>query len=458
MRIALVLWLFVSLSHAQAEVILHTFDWPYQRIGERAREIAERGYHAVLVAPPLKSGSDCTWYFRYQPQDLRTIDHCRGNTQDFARMVELLDARKIKVYADVVLNHMANERNGALDFPGQSALDDYQQRLDYWQQQRLFGDLSLGLFGPQHFHEARCITNYNDVVQVQNWRLCGGSGDRGLPDLNANAEVIQAQRSYLLALNALGVKGYRIDAAKHMKKEHIAAVFAPEIIADRYVFAEIIVGGGTGNSEYQSFLKPYLDGFSSHAAYDFPLLHTLKRAFAFSGSFASLSDPKQQGQALSSARALSFVITHDIPNNQGFRGLLFDPVDEEIAYAYVLGRADGVPMVYSDFTRGDNGRWFDAHLRPALTAMVRFHNLTQGLAQQTIASNDCALLFRRDARAMVGLNKCGFDVSFQVETAPFDRGALFRDLLSNHELRIEQATQSITIKARSAAMWLLEKP
>src|SRR5690606_6244891 len=40
---------------ARAEVALHAFNWPYATVEARAAEIAERGYRAVLVAPPLRS-------------------------------------------------------------------------------------------------------------------------------------------------------------------------------------------------------------------------------------------------------------------------------------------------------------------------------------------------------------------------------------------------------------------
>ena len=100
---------------------------------------------------------------------------------------------------------------------------------------------------------------------------------------------------------------------------------------------------------------------SNFGAYDFPLLNTIKRAFGFGQSMNQLVDPYAFGQALYPFRALTMPITHDIPNNSGFRYLLLDPTDEKLAYAYILGRDGGEPMVYSDYTAGDNGRWFDAH-------------------------------------------------------------------------------------------------
>lgn len=442
----------------KADVVLHAFDWPYTRVTEQADEIASLGYKAVLVVPPLKSGSDCAWYFRYQPQDYRVIDHCRGNTETFKTMVATLRNKNVKVYADLVLNHMANERNGALDFPGTFALKDYSQRRAYFTRQRLFGDLTMNFLGPTDFHEARCITDYNDVYQVQNWRLCGGAGDRGLPDLNANAWVIKQQRIYVGILTSYGVEGYRVDAAKHMTNQHLQAVFSPDLIGNRRVYGEIITGGGAGTLEYDRFLAPYLrDMPSNFGAYDFPLLNSIKRAFGFGQSMNQLVDPYAYGQALYPFRALTMPITHDIPNNSGFRYLLLDPTDEKLAYAYLLGRDGGEPMVYSDYTAGDNGRWFDAHKSVDMQAMLRFHNKMQGISQEVLAYNDCAILWRRGQDGIAGINKCGSEVSFDVDTNNrFFWFRNYRELFTNGTLRIESGRYGFRLPGRSARMWVVE--
>ncbi len=445
-------------GYANADVVLHAFDWPYSRVAEQADEIANLGYRAVLVVPPLKSGEDCAWYFRYQPQDYRVISHCRGDTETFKAMVVALHEKNVRVYADIVLNHMANERDGALDFPGTAGLYDYTRRREYFSRQRMFGDLSKNLFGPTDFHEARCITDYTDVYQVQNWRLCGGSGDRGLPDLDANGWVIKQQRQYIGVLNAYGVDGYRVDAAKHMTNQHLRAVFSDDLIGSRPLYAEIITGGGAGTTDYDRFLAPFLrDMPLNFGAYDFPLLNTLKRAFGFGQSFNQLVDPFASGQALDPARALTMPITHDIPNNGGFRYLLFDPIDEKIAYAYLLGRAGGEPMVYSDYTAGDNGRWFDAHKSADIVAMVGFHNKMQGIGQEVLAYNDCAVFWRRGQEGMAGINKCGYEVLFNVDTN--NRFYWFRDYresFTGATLRIESGSYGFRLPARSARMWAVQ--
>ncbi len=83
--------------------------------------------------------------------------------------------------------------------------------------------------------------------------------------------VISQQQAYLQALKNLGVKGFRIDAAKHMPNSHMNAVLTSTIKSGVHVFGENITGGGAGDLEHDRFLAPYLSG-TDHGAYDFPLL------------------------------------------------------------------------------------------------------------------------------------------------------------------------------------------
>ena len=103
--------LFIT-PQALADVILHAFDWHYNEVANRAEEIKNLGYKAVLVAPPLKSNAgNCAWWQRYQPQDIRVIDHCKGNKQSFQAMINALNdsnpARRVEVYADIVAKQKA---------------------------------------------------------------------------------------------------------------------------------------------------------------------------------------------------------------------------------------------------------------------------------------------------------------------------------------------------------------
>jgi len=442
---------------ARADVILHAFNWKYSDVTARAAAIQSAGYKIVLVAPAHKS-SGSEWWSRYQPQDYRVINHSLGDKTSFQAMINALSSRGIRVYADVVLNHKANEswKRSDLNYPGNEVLSTYASNTTYWNAQKLFGNLANNYLGAGDFGQNACINNYSDVWQVQNWRLCGGGGDTGLPDLVANAWVISQQQQYLQALKNMGVKGFRIDAAKHMPNGHMNAVLTSTIKSGMHVFGEIITGGGAGELEHDRFLAPYLAG-TDHGAYDFPLFATLRGAFGFNGSLSSLVDPLAYGQALQPSRAVTFTITHDIPNNAGFRWQIMDATDEKLAYAYLLGRNGGVPMVYSDNNESGDNRWVNAYDRSDLKGMIRFHNGVQGSDMQVLSHGQCHLIFRRGSLGVVGINKCGTALSVSVNmngSATWWNTSYTDTLGSGNVLRISASPHAFNLPARSARMWL----
>lgn len=451
-----VLLLMLCMPAARADVILHAFNWPYATVEAHAAQIAAAGYRKVLVAPAYRSqGSE--WWARYQPQDLRVIDSPLGDTHAFAGMVEALADHGVETYADIVLNHMANEAamRPGLDYPGPAVLSHYAADPARHAGLRLFGELSSNLFGAFDFGPAQCIDDYDDAYQVRHHRICGGDGDTGLPDLVGNDWVVAQQRAYLLALKHLGVAGFRVDAAKHMTFEHLDRVLDAGIRADMHVFGEVITNGGAGSGDYDRFLAPYLAA-TDHAAYDFPLFNALRNALSPSGSLDALVDPGAYGQALPGARAVTFAVTHDIPNNAGFRYAILDPVDETLAYAYLLGRDGGVPMVYSDNDESGDGRWIDAWRRDDLKRMIGFHNAMQGQDMQVLSHDACHLLFRRGDRGIVGINKCGG----AIETTVAMHGSVlwwhadYTDALgSGSVVNIDSGSHTFRLPPRQARMW-----
>lgn len=97
-------------------------------------------------------------------------------------------------------------------------------------------------------------------------------------------------------------------------------------------------------------MQPYLEE-TRLGAYDFPLFQTLFNALQPGGSLKGLIDPYCFGEALSKERAITFAITHDIPNNDVFANLVMTPQCEALAYSYVLGRDGGVPLIHTDLIR-----------------------------------------------------------------------------------------------------------
>src|SRR5512134_2824701 len=93
------------------DVILHAFDWHYQEITDRAAAIAALGYGAVLIPPPLYSDpAGAPWWQRYQPKDYRVLRSHLGDKRALAEAITRLHESGVRVFADIVFNHMANEK------------------------------------------------------------------------------------------------------------------------------------------------------------------------------------------------------------------------------------------------------------------------------------------------------------------------------------------------------------
>jgi alpha-amylase len=425
----------IMMNVKSTDVILHAFDWPYQLVAKRAKQIAQAGYKAVLVSPPIKSEmhkNGTPWWQRYQPQDYRVIENQLGDTHDFKKMVASLEAYDLWPYIDVVFNHMANESQirADLQYPSDAVMKRYAKNPSYYRDIALFGDLSTPLFDENEFFEAFGIHDWHDPWQVQHGRITGGPHDQGLPTLAPTDKVVAQQREYLLAMKALGVKGFRIDAAKHLTMEHLQKVWSDDITHDVHIFGEIITDGGATAEEYQLFLKPYLEK-TELAAYDFPLFQTLFNALTASGDLSAIVDPYCFGQALSKSRAITFAVTHDIPNNDVFHGLIMEEWAEHIAYSYLLGRDGGVPLIYSDLNsshiQSESGmpRWQGVWNSKDMIARIKFHNQMHGLEMKLLASQPDLLAFSRGDQGVVVLNK-----SDQSQLLILDRSQPLTDLLS----------------------------
>lgn len=387
------------------DVILHAFDWRYADIASNAKQIAGLGYGAVLIPPPLYSRDDESgreWWNRYQPKDYRILRSFLGNKRDLELAIAALHAKGVRVYADVVFNHMANEqRPDPRNFPGEAELQRYQLEHGEFEKDWLYGNLNVGLFSPWDFNQDGDIQDWTDLHEATEHSLSG------LPDLELNQWVIDQQRACLGALNAMQIDGYRIDAMKHLPESHLRNVFETAEMAGKYVFGEALT---SNDLEEAAFLWPLLD-IPNLSFYDFPLHETLRRTFSPGGSMRELVDPAAFGQALPWWQAVTFSVTHDMPNNEGFRGVMLQPQDEYLANVYLLGRDGGVPLIYTDHNQStgthpeDRDRWANAWRRGDLAAMLRFHNGVHGQPQRTLFEDDGFIVFARGDRGLVAINK-----------------------------------------------------
>ena len=97
-------------------VIAHLMEWKYSEIAKECEEfLGPKGYGGVQVSP-VHANAIITdpfrpWWERYQPVGYKIINRS-GNEDEFRNMVDRCNKAKVRIYVDVVLNHMSGGQGG----------------------------------------------------------------------------------------------------------------------------------------------------------------------------------------------------------------------------------------------------------------------------------------------------------------------------------------------------------
>lgn len=147
------------------------------------------------------------WWERYQPISY-TLNTRSGDRSDFLNMTRRCNANGVRVYVDVVLNHMAGENPP----PVTGTADSYAYPDKYLYPAVPYTD--------KHFNKPCEIENWNDPHQLRNCQVSG------LRDLNHTQEYVRGKLvNFLNELIDLGAAGFRIDSAKHMWPKDLEVCF-----------------------------------------------------------------------------------------------------------------------------------------------------------------------------------------------------------------------------------------
>ena len=389
-------------------VIAQMFDWPWTAIAaECTNVLGPGGYGAVQISPPQEAvvlaANGYPWWQAYQPVAYDLTSRF-GTQAQLASMITTCHAAGIKVYADVVLNHMTAQTgggtgDGGTTFPG---MFDYPP-----------------LYGEADFHACRTsITNWDDESQVWNCELVG------LADLDTGSAYVQDQEAaYLNRLIALGVDGFRWDSAKEMDPADITAI---ETLLTRPVFIYQDVEYGAG----QPVTPEMYEGAGSLLEYRYGW--DLYDAFT-SGTLASLSDFGPSWNAAGMVPGDDAVVFVDDQDTERAGGALSyaDGPAYTLANVFMLAWDYGTPMVLSDYafsgydqgppSAGGNaiaapgcgaGTWECEQRWPAIAGMVGWHNAAgpAPVANWWSDGGD-AIAFSRGSAAWVAINAQGAPVT-----------------------------------------------
>ncbi|MFZ2487768.1 MAG: pullulanase-type alpha-1,6-glucosidase [Anaerolineae bacterium] len=338
-----------SSIQSNGAVFVHLFEWRWVDIEKECTYLASKGFTAVQVSPPNEHlvptvdqggqpASDYPWWARYQPVTHligpSTFTSRSGTWAEFQSMVNTCNNLGVGIYVDAVINHMADIEVGTPPTGTGTSGTQY----DATAATRYYGTQ----YQTDDFHTDCNISSYSDRYQVQQCKLSG------LPDLNTGKADVQTEiRNYLQALINAGVKGFRIDGAKHMAAQDIAAILNG-LTGNFYVFQEAID---------QAANEPVRDweytpnGDVTEFAYAF----ALGSAFddACSGSLSDLQNRFTQPDMLPSRFAQVFSDNHDNQRGHGVgAGCVVDHRDGQehrLANIFALAYPYGNPSVISSY-------------------------------------------------------------------------------------------------------------
>ncbi len=325
-------------------VFVHLFEWRWADIEKECTYLAQKGYTAVQVSPPNEHlvptedqggqpASDYPWWARYQPvtHDTSKFTSRSGTWAEFQSMVNACNALGVGIYVDAVINHMADIQVGAP--PAGTDGTQYQSTMPG----RFYGTQ----YQADDFHTDCVITSYKDRYQVQRCKLSG------LPDLHTGKADVQSEiRSYLQALLNAGVKGFRIDGAKHIAAHEIGAIL-DGLTGDFYIFQEVIDQDPTERVRDWEY-TPFGD------VTEFAYPYAIGAAFDDSCS-GSLSDLQTLGAGMLPSRfAQVFTDNHDNQRGHGVGpgSCVVDHRDGQehvLANVFVLAYPYGHPVVTSSY-------------------------------------------------------------------------------------------------------------
>lgn len=438
-------------------VIVQLHEWRFDDLAiECERFFGPKGYgavqispvneHAIFYRPPDKQWLTRPWWERYQPVSYK-IQTRSGNADQMRDMVQRCNKAGVRIYVDIVLNHMtANIGNGK-----GTAGSDYESGNKQYH----------GVpFSREHFNgPEQCggngVRDWGNARQVRNCELMG------LHDLNQGIpHVRQKMIENLNQMLDMGVAGFRVDAAKHMWPADLRAIFdgtrnLPESTfgQNKRLFAYHEVIGPSGQITSQEYTN------SVGRICEFSYMFKLQDVFRKSGG--RLRDLQNFGHAWGFVQdndAVTFIDNHDV--QRGHTGAF----EKRITYrhsrllkmstAFMLSWPYGITAIMSSYYwpefvtndgRKDNNdwigpphdgnynilrvnndpeqdcgrdKWVCEHRWRQIYNMVEFRNVASNQPVVNWWSNgDHQIAFSRRGKAFIAINNENFALKATIQTA-----------------------------------------
>lgn len=434
-------------------VIVHLFEWKFVDIGmECERFLGPKGYGAVQVSIDLKPGifvlifefylqlspanehlivQGRPWFERYEPISY-IIQTRSGNADDFRNMSGRCNESGVRIYADVVLNHMAGiNPKPVIGTAGSTA---YPEKFSY-----------PGVpYKREHFHKPCEIKDWTNSTLVRNCEMSG------LRDLNQTQEYVRSKIvDYMNHLIRMGVAGFRIDNAIHIRPSDLEVIFSrvDNLNVDfgfapntRPFFYLDIIDSGTDTLSMGRWEYTHLGLIT-----EFLAASELGRAFRGKIKLKYLKNWGPQWNFLPSKCSIVFVDDHEL--QRGFRiggqDILTNKNGKayKMATAFLLAHPFGTARLLSsyDFQHNEAGppsnifseidspiidnekgcqrEWMCEHRWNSIANMVEFRNEVYGSGFcNWFDNNQKQIAFSRGEKGFIAWNLDVFDLEENMQT------------------------------------------
>lgn len=305
----------------QKSVGLQLFEWNWKSVAaECTSNLGPAGYDWVEVSPPQEHIIGNQWWVHYQPVSYK-LESSLGTRAEFANMVDVCGKAGVSIIVDAVINHMA-----ASDLVGWAGTKH--DKYDY-----------PGLYNDTDFHHCSSssgqIQDWSDATEIQECELLG------LSDLNTGSATVRAKIvAYLKDLRSLGVKGFRIDAAKHIGVTDLKAIV--DAMPTDTSFLYEVYDGPVKPAEYATFGNTF----------GFKWARLVPGMFDDAGMLAGEASAAVLETQEPGDSTIRMITNHDTERD-GTALSYKSKAKFELANMFMLAIPNGKPMVYSGYAFSD---------------------------------------------------------------------------------------------------------
>lgn len=355
--------------------ILHCFDWTYNDIKAELQHIAESGFTAVQTSPVQYPDPLGQWYGLYLPRAFACTTSPLGTKDELQALCTEAHNYGIKVVCDVVANHLTGDH---------ANIQDDLKPLQYW-------------------HDEFEVSDWNNRYQVTYGKI-------GMADLKTEDSYVQnVVFNYLQSLKAIGVDGFRFDAAKHIGLPSEGDGFWQKMAQiGTYRYGEILDQPGGNNPsgtmvEYSNYIG------ITDSVYSGTIMGAVRDGtvnLGYGGNWVN--------QGVPANKIVYWAESHDTYSNktpdQGEGGWTkYIPQNKiDRAYAVVGAKANSQSLYLSRPFQTDkeaimSGQKGSTHFTATEVAQVnKFHNAMVGTGEYMTSGNNCYVVCRGDGSSTGG--------------------------------------------------------